>query len=305
MEQLKHPRPVVSILVTLVAVLIGFQLVGPMIGLVLSIPFYEGNIFEMTEGMKNPTSQPEMRNVLFIMQGSGTLFGLIIIPALLLQKQKRPLPALFRQRVYLLPVLIVALLVITFMIVNSIFIEWNQNIEFPRALEGFEKWAKSTEQQLARLTEFLTKFDSVGQLILAMVVIAILPAIGEEIVFRGMIQNDFHRATGNIHISIWVSAILFSAIHLQFYGFVPRVLLGALFGYLYYWSGDLVMAIVAHFVNNGFTVLAMYFYQRGAIDVDIEKTESAPPSAVIVSVILTIALLVIFKKFYQNRTSIS
>jgi membrane protease YdiL (CAAX protease family) len=102
-------------------------------------------------------------------------------------------------------------------------------------------------------------------------------------------------------VSIWVAAILFSAIHFQFFGFVPRVLLGALFGYLYYWSGNLWLAILAHFVNNGFSVLAMYFYQQGKLGFDLESPESVPLNAVIISGVLTVALLYYFYKYFENR----
>jgi uncharacterized protein len=134
-----------------------------------------------------------------------------------------------------------------------------------------------------------------------MIVIGVLPAIGEEIVFRGIIQNQLFRATHNKHVAIWIAAILFSAIHFQFFGFVPRMLLGALFGYLYYWSGNLWMSVIAHFANNGFSVLAMYFYQKGAIGFDVEDTESVPAHFVIFSALLTAGLLFYFYKYYQNR----
>lgn len=294
-------HPLASILLTLLIVLLGFQIVGPILGLIIALPFYEGSVFDLSQAIAAPLDHPELKVVLFIMQGCGTLFGLIVIPAILLKRQNRAVGDFFKESFYAQMALLVFGLVIVFMMVNSIFIEWNQNLEFPKFLSGFESWAKSTEEKLAELTMFLTKFDTVGQFILAFIVIAVLPAIGEEIVFRGMIQNDFYRATRNAHISIWMSAILFSAIHLQFYGFIPRMLLGALFGYLYYWSGNLLMPILAHFVNNGFTVVAMYFYQKGAIDIDIESQESMPWPVVALGLILTILLLVIFKRFYQNR----
>ena len=108
-------------------------------------------------------------------------------------------------------------------------------------------------------------------------------------------------ATGNIHISIWFAAILFSAIHFQFFGFVPRLLLGALFGYLYYWSGSLMLAILAHFVNNAVSVTALYLYQEGQFTFDVESQESAPLNVVILSGILTVGLLYYFYKYYQDR----
>jgi hypothetical protein len=93
---------------------------------------------------------------------------------------------------------------------------------------------------------------------------------------------------------------MFSAFHLQFFGFVPRMLLGALFGYLYYWSGNLLMPIFAHFINNGFSVLMLYLNQLGVVDIDIDSTETAPWPAVVGFTVLGIALLYYFK-FYHDK----
>ncbi|HPH46026.1 MAG TPA: CPBP family intramembrane metalloprotease, partial [Chryseolinea sp.] len=140
-----------------------------------------------------------------------------------------------------------------------------------------------------------------AQIVVAFIVIAILPAIGEELVFRGIIQKELFRGTKNSHLSIWIAAAIFSAIHLQFYGFVPRMLLGVLFGYLYHWSGNLTLSMLAHFVNNGFTVVALYLHQQKIIDIDIENTESVPWQGVLFSAIFTAVLLYTFRKYYQQK----
>jgi membrane protease YdiL (CAAX protease family) len=136
---------------------------------------------------------------------------------------------------------------------------------------------------------------------LGVFVIALLPAIGEELVFRGMLQPELFRATGNHHAAIWISAIIFSAFHMQFFGFVPRLLLGALFGYLYVWSANLLIPMIAHFVNNGFSVLMMYLYQKGIITVDMESPEAAPWPMVIGFTIVFGFLLFYFKKYYETK----
>jgi uncharacterized protein len=109
------------------------------------------------------------------------------------------------------------------------------------------------------------------------------------------------KATKNIHVSIWFAAILFSAIHFQFFGFVPRMLLGALFGYIYYWSGNLTLAILAHFVNNGVSVLALYLHQQGAFDFDMESPEAAPVQVVMFAAVVTAGLLYYFYKHFEHR----
>ena len=253
--------------------------------------------------VSNPIGHPELKVPLFIIQGCATFFGLIVGPGLYLFsiERKNPFQLIDQQPFYGLMMLITAGIVIFFMATNSIFIEWNAHLTLPEFLKGFESWAREKEEFATQITTFLTKFDSTGEFILASVVIAILPGIGEELVFRGLLQPELQRATKNIHVAIWISAIMFSAIHMQFFGFVPRVLLGALFGYLFHWSGDLRIAMFAHFVNNGFSVLMMYLNQLGMAEIDLETPEVAPWPAVVGFTILTFGLLVYLKKFYQAQ----
>ena len=186
------------------------------------------------------------------MLGSGTLIGFIIFPIIHLVaiERKNISPFFPPQHKTFFALFLVMALGLTFIITISPLVEWNMNMEFPDFLKGVESWARDAEDKAAELTKAMTSFESVGDLVLGLIVIALLPAIGEELVFRGLFQNEFFRGSGNIHLSIWLAAIIFSAIHLQFYGFVPRLLLGALFGYLYYWSGSLLIPMFAHFVNN-------------------------------------------------------
>jgi uncharacterized protein len=289
-------NPLVSILVTLVIVLLGFQLVGPMVGMMIAYPLFPGSHVEFADAIEEPFNHPELKPTILLMQGLGTFFGMIVLPYFILRKQQRSLNQLFSGYWYLRPAIIAAILVVVFMGVNSVVIEWNQNISFPG-----DEWARQIEKTLAEGTKFLTQFNSLWDLAFVFVIVAILPSIGEEIVFRGMIQNDFYRATKNIHIAIWVSAIMFSAIHIQFFGFFPRLLLGALFGYLYFWSGNLWIAVLAHFVNNGLMVIGLYLNQKGIIDIDLEQASSTPWQAVLFSAVCTILLLYAYKSFYNNN----
>ena len=149
----------------------------------------------------------------------------------------RPKPSLFL-------LFCVAMVVISFIPINSVIIQWNNAMHLPVGLGGLEEWMKNKESELSDLTKYLTDFSSFHKLIVALFVIAVLPAIGEEVLFRGIIQRKIFNKTQNHHLSIWIAAMLFSAIHLQFYGFVPRVLLGALFGYLYVWTANLWIPIL-------------------------------------------------------------
>jgi len=285
--------------------MIGFMIIGPIIGFLFALPFVEGNLFAFAEALQDPTSHPEVKVPYFILQGGATFIGLACIPALYYYsiERKNPFDLLKPKLAYSSILLITAGIVISFMATNSIIIEWNAGVHFPEFMKGFESWAREIEDTATEITKYLTVFDNPGEFILAFVVIAVFAGIGEEFVFRGMLQPQLFRATGNMHVAIWTSAILFSAIHLQFFGFVPRVLLGALFGYLYYWSGSLIVPMFAHFVNNGFSVLMMYLNQLGLITVDVESTESAPLPAVALATVLAVGLLYYFKKFYETRNA--
>ena len=133
------------------------------------------------------------------------------------------------------------------------------------------------EDLLKEVTEYITQFDSTGQFLLGIIVIAVLPAVGEELLFRGCIQNQLFNITRNTHLAIWITAFFFSAIHVQFLGFVPRMLLGALFGYLYFWSGNLLVPMLAHFFNNGLQIFLLYAYQREGFTYNIDELEHSVP----------------------------
>lgn len=195
---------------------------------------------------------------------------------------------------------LVAFIVIAFMPFDALVIEWNQNLHLPETLGPIEQWIRAKEKGLEGITQFLTTFNTVGQFLVAMVVIAIIPAIGEETLFRGILQRNVSIWTGNVHIGIWVAAALFSAIHVQFLGFFPRMLLGALFGYLYIWSGNIWVPILAHFVNNGFTVLMVYLHQQKMTTLDIDSTQSVPIAGALTAGIITAGLLYYFRK--SNET---
>jgi membrane protease YdiL (CAAX protease family) len=294
--------PVISIILIFAIVFLGFMVIGPMIGFFLTLPFFPGDMFEYLAAIEHITDHPELKISYYVMQGCATAIGLIIGPVLFLKTQQKSVAIFFvNQKLLVIPAILTALIVVVFMAANSFFVEWNTTVKFPEFLKEFEAWAKEMEARATQVTEILTHFDSIPEVILAMIVIALLPAIGEELVFRGLIQNEFFRGTKNIHVAIWVSAILFSAIHVQFFGFVPRMLLGALFGYLYYWSGSLWVAMLAHFVNNGMAIIGMYLNQMGYLDFDVESPEAAPVSAIIFSAILTGALLYAFKKYYKQK----
>ena len=143
---------------------------------------------------------------------------------------------------------------------------WNQALTLPESLSALEEWMRAKEDAGMQMTEKLLGAPGWVNLVMNLMVVALLAAVSEEFCFRGMLQGIFtdHREDRTPHSAIWLAAILFSAIHIQFYGFIPRMLMGALFGYALYWSGSLWIPIVMHCTNNAMvTVLYYLAIQRG------------------------------------------
>ena len=116
-------------------------------------------------------------------------------------------------------------------------VAWNEGMKLPEAMSGIEQWLRAHEDAAALATEQMMNITTVGQLVVAIIAVGILTGMGEELIFRGSLQRLMTERGVNIHVAIWVTAVIFSAVHMQFYGFVPRLLLGAYFGYLAVWSG--------------------------------------------------------------------
>ena len=297
-QQDKTKSSIFTSLLLLVAFVFLGLFVGQFLGLLLVLPLLDFDIQRVMQLLDSPNSLPEARTVLLVLQASGALFGFILTP--LVHQQfidHTSLPQLLSTRhTEWLSLVLVFGLVLAFMPVNAAVMEWNINLDFGPISPAFQEWAYAKEEELRELTEYLTRFESFGGLLVGIFVIAVLPAVGEELVFRGIVQRQFHALVGNPHVAIWLAAFIFSAIHLQFFGFFPRLILGALFGYIYYWSGNLWYAIFAHFVNNGFTLVMLYLYQQGSVDMDIESTDSVPWPLAIGALTACGAFLLFFKR---------
>ena len=153
--------------------------------------------------------------------------------------------------------------------------EWNQAISLPEFLAPLEAWMREAENAATELQERFLSGTSYLDLIVNIVVMAIAPAFCEELLFRGVIQNQLEKWCKNAHIAVWVAAIIFSAIHFQFYGFLPRMILGAALGYLLVYGKSLWLPIVAHALNNFMAVVVAW----GANKLEIVKeVEAATPT---------------------------
>lgn len=140
--------------------------------------------------------------------------------------------------------------------------EANARMHLPAALNDIEQWMKQSEADAGDLTNSFLLSSTVPGFIVNVFMMAVIPALGEELLFRGVLVRLFREWFRDIHVAIFISAFIFSAIHMQFYGFFPRLMMGVMFGYMFYWSGTIWVPVLAHFVNNILIVGFGFAYVR-------------------------------------------
>lgn len=192
----------------------------------------------------------------------------------------------------------VVLLVISNPLIGLL-MEWNAAMHLPHWLSGLEAKMREMEDAAKVATEALIQADSVSQFMANLVVMAVLPALGEEFLFRGFLMRYFSLFIKNIHINILIVGILFSAMHLQFYGFLPRLFLGIILGYFYYWTKSIWVPVLVHFVNNGAMVLIYYLAEIGTIQGNPDEFGNASSSFILI--LNTVLLAGGIYWFSQNR----
>jgi membrane protease YdiL (CAAX protease family) len=159
----------------------------------------------------------------------------------------------------LISVFLVILLALFIIPVTSFTGELNAKMNFPGWLSGVEEWMKTKEEDASNITDLLMFSSGFTSLAFNLIILAVVPAFSEELLFRGILQQLFSRLLKSGHIGVWVTSIIFSTMHFQFFGFLPRLLLGLSFGYLFFWSRNLWIPVIAHFVNNAIPVMLSYF----------------------------------------------
>ena len=189
------------------------------------------------------------------------------------------LPSLFRYpaiRPNTTLLLLVSGLAVLMMPVNSWLAGWNERILDIPMLHSFASWAQEKEDELARLTRFLVEVEGSVDFALAFLVVTVLAGFCEEYFFRKLIQPRVYGLVGNMHWAIWITAFFFSAIHMQFMGFIPRLMLGALFGYYYYWTGNIWVSVFGHFLNNAITLISLFLYQANVSPLNVDDPNQVP-----------------------------
>lgn len=284
-----HPAQQMAILILLVVV---FAVMGVLLGVVLVTLIYSYPVLLQSFSFDNASS-PEVLNALKILQMTTSVF-MFLIPAIVFAKFIARQPKTYLQTHYKFsPSLLILVFLMMFAISPSmeLLINLNQKMVLPDFLKGLERWMLEMEERNGQATTILLKMNNFGDLLLNLLMVGILPAVAEEFLFRGCMQTIFVRWTRNVHWGVWISAALFSAIHVQFFGFLPRLMLGALFGYLVIWSGSIWPAVFAHFINNGTAVILTYIYQQKKSGINPDDHHIFDWRGYVISICLTILLL--------------
>lgn len=297
-EFFQRLSPIANIALSLViALLIGSVFV--FVGSVLSMPLFGIDTLGNPSWMNN-TANPQVLGALKFIQAVSAI-GMFAVPAFVLasllgEKSKSFLGLRFNKNA--LTYLVASGFILAAIPLINGMAALNELVVFPDFLAELYQWFKATELRAAELTELLTKMNSPIDLFVTLVIVAVIPAVAEELLFRGYLLNVLLRSKWNHHIAIWLIAAVFSALHGQFFGFLPRLVLGAVLGYFYWYSGSLWVAILAHFINNGFAVLTAYCIQNQMVSESWQTigSNSSDWLYVLISLICTLLLLAVFIK---------
>jgi len=243
----------------------------------------------------NPSLLTFLRGMLVVQ-----FFALYIIPVFLFARFCDPKPTQYLGLTSAKPLYII--LGIAALIVALPFVDWtgtiNQNLIPETTTIG--KWMKASEESAAKQIGFMLKRNTVQDLFLNLVLVAVFAGIGEELLFRGVLQRLFIKLFKSPWSGILVTAFIFSAIHLQFYGFIPRFILGILLGLIYWYSGSLWPAIIAHFAYDAFAVVMIWFNPALADQESVTVSLGNKSIVAAISLALIIGIVILMKRRSTN-----
>ncbi len=263
------PRPAYIIFLLVAAILVGLSAGLALIALCSSI--YGVDFQQALGAMGKGNTDPWLPTFMRFMIGVNhlTMFVLPAFAVLHVAFGQQKWQSVGMQRVPRPSKLVLGTLFMLFMFpIAQYAILLNKQIPMP-------EWMHNMESSINDSIAMLLTVSNPFALLMNVLVIAAIPALGEELVFRGILQGQLSRKIGPI-AAIWVGAIIFSAFHMQFEGFLARVVLGAALGYLYYWTGSLWTPIIAHFLNNALQVVAAAMMGEAFNDLDVKSTDTLP-----------------------------
>lgn len=170
----------------------------------------------------------------------------------------------------------------------------NQLVPLPEML-------RLAEDQTTDAIRGLLNMEHAGELMANLVIIALLPAIGEELVFRGVVQQQLMRRIANPWVALLLSAAVFSFVHFQFEGFLPRMLLGLILGWLYWRTQNFWVPALAHFFNNALQVVGQYLYGKEVSAVDLEEDIQVPWFAAVISLFMILVTMRLIQQSLNGR----
>lgn len=251
-------------------------------------------------------SNPQDLNSLRFMQISSQLFTFVFPPiAYAFLVKEKPVNALGLKNAKILWLLIGTAMIFAIMPLNSILAEWNAGLKLPESLSALEQMIKDMQESASAMIEKFVSVDTIGGLILNLFMIAGLAALGEELLFRSIIQTSLIKICKNAHVGILIASAIFSFIHLEFYGFVPRLILGMLLGYMFYFSGSIWIPMLMHFLNNGTVVLIYFLNNKGITNIDVDTFGQTSIPILIVSIVVMIALFLFSIKYSDKERTIA
>jgi len=273
-------------------------------GIVFAIPFFGSNILDLISGLSDYANS-ESINALKYFQVINQI-GIFILPAIFYSYlDKRNVISTLKLNIK--PKIITLIFASILIFVSIPFVDWmisvNQSMKFPEFLGNLENWFRESENQATALTELFLKVNTIWGLLFNIFMIGIMAAISEEFLFRGVLLKLFAEWTKNIHLAVIFSAILFSAFHLQFYGFLPRFMLGVLLGYLFVWTKSIWVPIFIHFLNNAIAIIVSFLFNKGAISFGIESVKSYDNSVFWGSILLIIIFITLIFLNEKKKTS--
>ncbi len=291
-------HPFIKLLV-LAMLMLASMLVVVFIGMVTALPFAGPEIFkQLTAGAAGNLNLLQYLQVL-------SHLGLFVVPGLVFAflMGRKPLDYLQGQRMPSAANLLIPALIMTAVVpVVYTLMQFNQQLSLPEAMSGLEQWMRQTELAAEVMMERFLNVSGAQALLFNLFMIAVLPAIGEEFIFRGAVQRVFRQWTGNVHVAVFIAAVLFSAMHLQFFGFLPRLLLGMVLGYMFVMTKNIWVPVFAHFFNNAAAVILYYL----AYNTDFINTEAIAGSRfslliIVLSVWVTSMLFFAMKRLEKKQ----
>ncbi|HEY9001800.1 MAG TPA: CPBP family intramembrane glutamic endopeptidase [Mucilaginibacter sp.] len=296
----RHIHPGYQFL-AVVGLLLLALIVGSFIGMIFIAAKYGSQT--LTDILQANLTAPNVSVSLWILQFSGTTLPILATPLIfsyfIVQE-----PDAYLKTNFHFPWLLIAIVFVTMMLSNPL-IEFlsnlNEKMVLPKFLKGVQDWMRESEDQTKKLSDAMMAMNSFSAMIFNLLFIGLLTAIVEEVLFRGCLQTIFVRWTKSKHAAVWIVAILFSAFHMEFFGFLPRLFLGVLFGYFTAWSGSVWPSVWAHFVNNGTIVVITYLASQKMVNVDVNDEHMFSNVIYAVSLVITIALLYFYHYIAVKR----